>query len=159
MFPDGFIVANRISCNSQATSKKKLLESAGELFSTTTLNQPSSLIFDHLLERERLGSTGFGHGVAIPHARISGTDQAFGCFIHTQQGIDFDAIDNEPVDLIFALLVPEDATEEHLQLLSLLASMFSTEETRQSLRTLAIKNDTVGIIQFLNNFSRLAQSA
>jgi PTS system nitrogen regulatory IIA component len=91
-------------------------------------------IFNRLIERERLGSTGLGHGVALPHARIGDRDVTVGAFIKLDQGVDFDSPDNEPADLLFALLVPEAHTDEHLQILASLAGMFSDNEFCASLR-------------------------
>jgi PTS system nitrogen regulatory IIA component len=110
------------------------LEVLAELLATDdpTLNQET--VFEHLLERERLGSTGLGHGIALPHARMKDVTEAVGAFAQLRQGVSFDAIDDEPVDLAFALLVPESANEMHLQLLSQLASMFSDPQLRQDLR-------------------------
>jgi nitrogen PTS system EIIA component len=92
------------------------------------------MVFERLLERERLGSTGLGHGVALPHARVKEVSEVLGAFIRTARGVDYDASDGEPVDLAFALLVPETATEEHLQLLAHLAGRFSEAATRANLR-------------------------
>ena len=91
-------------------------------------------IFERLLNRERLGSTGIGEGIAIPHCRLPACDKAFGVLLRLEQAIDYDAIDRQPVDLVFALLVPEEATDEHLQVLSMLARNFSEAEFRQALR-------------------------
>ncbi|MCW8908198.1 MAG: PTS sugar transporter subunit IIA, partial [Sedimenticola sp.] len=90
--------------------------------------------FDKLLERERLGSTGLGNGIALPHARMAGVGEARGAFVQLQSKADFDAIDRQPVDLVFGLLVPEQATEEHLQLLARLATLFSDDSFCERLR-------------------------
>lgn len=134
MFSDNFISDERISCDNPAASKKRVLQKLGELLakSATKLNPDDT--FDKLLERERLGSTGLGHGIALPHARVTGIDEAYGAFIQLSSSVEFDAIDNQPVDLIFGLLVPESATKEHLQLLAHLASMFSNAEFCEKLR-------------------------
>jgi PTS system nitrogen regulatory IIA component len=134
MFPPQLIVASRIGSSLEIGSKKRLLEVLAELLATDdpTLNQET--VFEHLLERERLGSTGLGHGIALPHARMKDVTEAVGAFAQLRQGVSFDAIDDEPVDLAFALLVPESANEMHLQLLSQLASMFSDPQLRQDLR-------------------------
>jgi len=116
------------------SSKKKLLEYLGQLISSQLSASSADDIFDRLLNRERLGSTGIGEGIAIPHCRLKECDKAFGVLLRLQQPIDFDAIDRQPVDLVFALLVPEEATDEHLQVLSMLARNFSDEQFRQALR-------------------------
>jgi len=116
----------------QASSKKRLFEQAGLLFE----NQDGiarSLVFDSLFARERLGSTGLGQGVAIPHGRIKGLKEALGALYRLAQPVPFDAPDGNAVSLAFVLLVPEKATEKHLQILSELAQMFSDRALRESL--------------------------
>lgn len=116
----------------EVSSKKRMFEQAGLLFEN---NQgiARSLVFDSLFARERLGSTGLGQGVAIPHGRIKGLRDSVGAFIRLSTPVPFDAPDGQAVHLIFVLLVPEQATEQHLQLLSELAQMFSDRELRQAL--------------------------
>lgn len=125
---------DRISCNLHAVSKKRVLEQLSQLIADSQTDLSPTQVFDSLLSRERLGSTGLGHGVAIPHARVKNNGKTIAALIKLQQGIDYDAIDNQPVDLIFALLVPENSTEEHLQLLAQLAEMFSDKEFVSRLR-------------------------
>ena len=117
-----------------ATSKKRVLEFASQLL--VGADEPLSPrgVFDCLIAREKLGSTGLGHGVAIPHGRLPGLDRTIGVFLRTQKGVDFDAPDKEPVDLVFALLVPEESTEEHLQVLASIASYFGSGRSRNALR-------------------------
>jgi PTS system nitrogen regulatory IIA component len=134
MFPPQFIVASRIGTGLDIGSKKRLLEVLGELLATDDPALQPETVFERLLERERLGSTGLGHGIALPHARVKEVREAVGAFVQLQRGVDFDAIDEKPVDLAFALLVPESATEIHLQLLSRLATMFSDAMLRKDLR-------------------------
>ncbi len=126
---------DRIRYSQKVSSKKRVLEQLSQLFAESTPNLTQDDIFDSLIERERLGSTGFGNGVAIPHSRVQGLKQPLAAFIKLDHGIDFDAMDNEPVDLLFALLVPEDSTEEHLQLLAQLAQMVSEPDLCSQLRT------------------------
>lgn len=123
-----------VSCDSQASSKKRVLEQLSELIATGQESLSRNEVFDSLLARERLGSTGLGHGVAIPHGRLKESDRTIGAFIKLRQGIDYDASDRQPVDLLFALLVPEHSTEEHLQLLARLAEMFSNAAVVARLR-------------------------
>lgn len=125
---------NCIRLDADATSKKRVLESASELLADTDKRLSPRQVFDCLIAREKLGSTGLGHGVAIPHGRLAGLDKTIGVFLKVPRGVDFDAPDNEPVDLIFALLVPEDSTEEHLQVLANIASYFNSEGSRDALR-------------------------
>ena len=115
-----------------ATSKKRAFEQAGLLFE----NQHSiarATVTDNLFARERLGSTGLGHGVAIPHGRIKGLKEAVGALVRLAQPVPFDAPDGKPVSLVFTLLVPEHATEKHLEILSELAQMFSDRTLREAL--------------------------
>ncbi|MGB7543853.1 MAG: PTS IIA-like nitrogen regulatory protein PtsN [Burkholderiales bacterium] len=114
------------------TSKKRLFEQAGLLFENNQ-GVARSLVFDSLFARERLGSTGLGQGVAIPHGRIKGLKEAVGAFVRLAQAVPFDAPDGKPVSLVFVLLVPEQATDRHLQILSELAQMFSDRELRERL--------------------------
>jgi PTS system nitrogen regulatory IIA component len=116
----------------QVSSKKRLFEQVGLMFE----NQHAlarSVVFDSLFARERLGSTGLGQGVAIPHGRIKGLKEALGAFIRVAQPVPFDAPDANPVTLVFVLLVPEKATEKHLQILSELAQMFSDKALREAM--------------------------
>jgi PTS system nitrogen regulatory IIA component len=125
MFPANFINIERTRSQLDITSKKRVLEQLGELLASGAPGLDTDTVFEHLLERERLGSTGLGHGIALPHARAAQVDHAVGAFLQLREGVDFDAMDDQPVDLAFGLLVPQNATEEHLQLLAGLASMFS----------------------------------
>jgi nitrogen PTS system EIIA component len=121
-----------IALDLQVSSKKRLFEQAGLMFE----NQDAvarSVVFDSLFARERLGSTGLGQGVAIPHGRIKGLKEARGAFLRLAQPVPFDAPDGNPVSLVFVLLVPEKATEKHLQILSELAQMFSDKALRELL--------------------------
>jgi len=156
MFPANFLTLERIDCHNQAASKKRALEEMGKLLASITTDLTRDKVFDHLLERERLGSTGLGHGVALPHARIKGLSQACGALIHLEHSVDYDSIDGAPVDLIFGLLVPHDATQEHLQILATLATLFSNEEFRSQLRQANDRNDVMALMQ---NESQFRESA
>lgn len=116
------------------TSKKRMFEQAGLLFENNQ-GVARSLVFDSLFARERLGSTGLGQGVAIPHGRIKGLKEAVGAFVRLAQPVPFDAPDTKPVSLVFLLLVPEQATEQHLRILSELAQMLSDRDLREKLST------------------------
>ena len=116
----------------QASSKKRLFEQVGLLFENHH-GLARSLVFDSLLARERLGSTGLGRGVAIPHGRIKGLKEALGAFFRLGQPVPFDAPDGNAVSMVFVLLVPEQATEKHLQILSELAQMFSDKVLREAM--------------------------
>jgi PTS system nitrogen regulatory IIA component len=119
------LTTERILCCNDIGSKKRLLEQIGELLASSSPQLSQTEIFDALINREKLGSTGLGHGVAIPHGRMDGLDQPVCAFVKLGTPIDFDAADNQPVDLVFTLLVPHESTEEHLQVLSTIAEIFS----------------------------------
>ena len=147
MFPANFIVKERIRAHVECSSKKRVLEQLGDLLISTELELTQDAVFDKLLDRERLGSTALGHGIALPHARMAGVAVAKGAFIQLRDGIDFGAVDRQPVDLAFALLVPEEATDEHLQLLAKLATMFSNAELCESLRNADSADDLLHLIE------------
>lgn len=131
----------QIAVDLEASSKKRAFEQAGLLFE----NQQGiarSVVFDSLFARERLGSTGLGQGIAIPHGRIKGLKDATGAFLRLSAPVQFDAPDGKPVTMLFVLLVPEQANERHLQLLSELAQMFSDREFRDALQN-APDNGTI----------------
>jgi PTS system nitrogen regulatory IIA component len=118
------------------SSKKRLFEQVGLLFENNH-GIAKGLVFDSLFARERLGSTGLGQGVAIPHGRIKGLKEALGAFLRLAQPVPFDAPDGKPVSLVFALLVPEQATEKHLEILSELAQMFCDRALREAMASAA----------------------
>ncbi|MGO8754585.1 MAG: PTS IIA-like nitrogen regulatory protein PtsN [Gallionellaceae bacterium] len=124
---------DNVILDTESTSKKRVFERVGILFENNR-QIARSQVFDSLFAREKLGSTGLGQGVAIPHGRIKNLREAVGAFVKTQSPIPFDAPDGQPVNLIFVLLVPERATDVHLQLLGELAQMFSDKTFREQLQ-------------------------
>jgi nitrogen PTS system EIIA component len=125
---------NNVVVAVEATSKKRAFEGAGLLFENHhSLNR--ALVTDNLFARERLSSTGLGHGVAIPHGRIKGLKNPLAAVMRVQQAFPFDAPDGEPVGLLIFLLVPEAATQRHLEILSEIAEMLSDRELREQLKT------------------------
>lgn len=136
----------RVSYCTQVTSKKRVLERLGELLANGTATLGRDEIFDCLVERERLGSTGLGKGVAIPHGRIEGLDEPLGAFVRLDKAVDFDAIDGQPVDLLFALLVPSESTKEHLGLLAQLAGMFASGPFCARLREVSSDDELYSLI-------------
>jgi len=140
--------ASNIVIDLEASSKKRVFEQAGLLFEN---NQgiARSQVFDSLFAREKLGSTGLGQGVAIPHGRIKGLRDAVGAFIRMTTPVQFDAPDGKAVTLLFVLLVPEQATEHHLQILSELAQMFSDKGFRDNLANAA---DSAAIHALFSNW-------
>lgn len=127
--------------DTESTSKKRVFERVGILFENSQ-NIARSQVFDSLFAREKLGSTGLGQGVAIPHGRVKGLKDAVAAFIKMDNAIPFDAPDGLPVNFIFVLLVPERATDLHLQILGELAQMFSDPNFRDQLEQL---NDPAAI--------------
>jgi len=140
------LTPERIACKASAPSKKRALEKLSELISSASPQVSSIEVFDSLLARERLGGTGVGYGVAIPHGRLKGENTTLGAFISLDSTIDFDAIDKQPVDLLFALLVPEQSTDEHLQILAKIATMFNDGGMREKLRQATSNTELYDII-------------
>ncbi len=118
----------------QATTKKEVLQELGRLASAAT-GQDAMAIFNALWERERLGTTGVGHGIAIPHGRLANLDRVHGFFVRLPQPIDFDSIDNGPVDLVFLLLAPAGAGADHLQALASVSRLLRDQKLCQKLRS------------------------
>ncbi|HET9024284.1 MAG TPA: PTS IIA-like nitrogen regulatory protein PtsN [Burkholderiaceae bacterium] len=124
--------ASNVLLDLPASSKKRAFEQAGLLFENNQ-GVARAKVFDSLFARERLGSTGLGQGVAIPHGRIKGLKDAVAAFVRVAEPIPFDAPDGQPVSVMIFLLVPEQASQTHLDLLSELAQMLSDKAFRQSL--------------------------
>lgn len=123
-------------CNAQVDggSKKRVLELTAKIIAQDYPTLSDNELFSQLIGRERLGSTGIGLGVAIPHCRVSNCAGAIGVLLTLEEPIDFEAVDDQKVDVIFALLVPDEAHEQHLQTLALLAKTFSEPENLVILR-------------------------
>ncbi|MCK5042035.1 MAG: PTS IIA-like nitrogen regulatory protein PtsN [Sphingomonadales bacterium] len=117
----------------KANSKKQLLQELAA-FGAKLTGQKEQEIFSVLLERERLGTTGVGHGVAIPHGKFSNLDKIYGVFAHMESPVDFESVDDKPVDLIFMLLVPEDAGADHLKALARISRLMRNKEVCEKLR-------------------------
>ncbi len=128
--------ADNILLDLEAGSKKRVFEQAGLLFENNN-GIARATVFDSLFAREKLGSTGLGQGVAIPHGRIKGLKEARGAFLRLAAPVPFDSPDGKPVSLLFVLLVPEQATEQHLQILSELAQRFSDRSFRDAIANAA----------------------
>ena len=126
-----------VVCAHDIASKKRALEYLAELLARQTGADKTLEIFQQLTEREKLGSTALGHGVALPHARTELCSEPVGAFIKLDRGIDFDSPDGKPVDLLFALLAPQQGAELHLKILAALAGMFSNNDFCDDLRTAA----------------------
>jgi nitrogen PTS system EIIA component len=128
------ISPDRVFEHVQGGSKKKVLETAAGLIARQLPELDPNELFDNLISREKLGSTGLGKGIAIPHCRAQHCTQAIGAFIKLEAPVDFDALDRQPVDMLFVLLVPKAAHEEHLNLLAKIATLFNDEHRRETLR-------------------------
>lgn len=117
----------------QCTSKKRALEMISEIVAEHT-GQNSTELFECMLSREKMGSTGIGNGIAIPHARMQSSEKAIAVLMQCESPIEFDAIDNRPVDLLFALLVPDAQCKEHLKTLSCMAERLNDKQILKQLR-------------------------
>jgi len=127
------LTAKSIIPNLRANSKKQALQEIARRAADLT-GQHERAIFDVLLERERLGTTGVGHGIAIPHGKLPTLDRVHGLFARLERPIDFDAIDEQPVDLIFVLLAPEQAGADHLKALARVSRMLRDGQVCDKLR-------------------------
>jgi nitrogen PTS system EIIA component len=137
-----------------ASSKKRLFEQIGVLFENREAIARATT-YDSLFAREKLGSTGLGHGIAIPHGRIKGLKQTLCAFVKPATPIQWDAPDSLPAELIFFILVPEKANEQHLQILSELAQMFSDKSFRDSV---AACTDAESAHRLLTNWTPYAST-
>lgn len=131
---EDILTPERALTDVQAGSKKRVLEQIAKLVASDLPDLDAQEIFESLVAREKLGSTGFGNGIAIPHCRLTGCTAPLSAVLRLEAPVDFDAIDGAPVDLLFVLLVPQEATDQHLELLRQIASMLDREEVRLSLR-------------------------
>ena len=137
--------ASQVLVGVEATSKKRAFEEAGLLFENLH-GLSRALITDSLFARERLGSTGLGHGVAIPHGRIKGLKAPMAAVLQLAQPIGFDAPDEQPVGLLIFLLVPEAATQKHLEILSEIAELLSDADLRERIKSAASVDELHGLI-------------
>ncbi len=126
----------------QGVSKKRTLEYIANVISQRQESLEAKTVFNQLITREKLGSTGLGNGFALPHCRLSCCEKPQAIFLRLAEPIDFDAVDRKPVDMVFALIVPEGESEQHLNFLRMIAEQFSDEELCASLRS-ASDSDTL----------------
>ncbi len=134
MLDSDLLSPDRILAGVRINSKKRLLELISVTLAKKNKNLSSREIFESLCAREHLGSTGLGGGVAIPHGRIGGTDHVEALFLRLPKPLPFDAEDGQPVDLLFALTVPKDCTEDHTKLLENIAERFSDQGLLEQIR-------------------------
>ena len=130
-------------------SKKQTLEKIATLCAEHTQLE-EQVIFGALVERERLGTTGVGHGVAIPHARLANLKELYGAFVRAKP-IDFESVDGQPVDLLFVLLVPEDSGADHLKALARISKLLRDEEVCAQLRQAQTPEDVINLIKKADN--------
>jgi len=124
----------RTACQVPGVSKKRLFETIARIISDDQPSLEYEEVFTHLIAREKLGSTGLGQGIAIPHCRLDSCPRPLGTLVTLEQGIDFDAPDERPVDLLFALLVPGEANQQHLDILASVARLFHQADFCRQLR-------------------------
>ncbi|MBT8071677.1 MAG: PTS transporter subunit EIIA [Xanthomonadales bacterium] len=148
MLDRDLISPGRIFANVRINSKKRLLQLIATTLAKKNKELNSREIFESFCDRENLGSTALGNGVAIPHGRISGTDEVEALFLQLVQPLSYETDDGQPVDLIFALVVPQDYTEDHAKLLSSTAERFSDVDFLEQLRSAEDANE---IWQLLSN--------
>lgn len=128
------LTPERCFCKLPGVSKKRFLTNTSELIADETQILSADQIYTALLAREQLGSTGIGNGIAIPHCRVAGCEKVTGALVTLEEGIDFDAIDSRLVDLLFVLIVPAEEMEEHLKVLSAVATLFHQDGFCERLR-------------------------
>ena len=128
------VTPERVRYDNESHSKKAALEMLANLIARSDNSLTQNNVFDCLINREKLGSTGMGNGIAIPHGRAKHEHETVGAFIRLAEAVDYDAVDNQPVDLLFCLLVPEESTQEHLDMLATLATRFSDADFVKQLR-------------------------
>ena len=127
------LTRDRVAVAIKVSSKKRMLEELAELLSRQLPGMDQHTVFAVLNERERLGSTGIGHGIALPHGRLNGISEPIAAAVRLHQPLDFDAIDDKPITLVIGLLVPAEATDQHLRILSQLAGAFSDSPFRREI--------------------------
>lgn len=131
---EDILTPGRSLVNAPGGSKKRVLEQIAGLIARDLPDLDAQDIFESLFAREKIGSTGFGNGIAIPHCRLAGCAAPISAVLRLESAVDFDAADGAPVDLLFVLLVPQAATDAHLQLLRQIASVLDRQEVREQLR-------------------------
>ena len=141
----------RISANNSINSRKKVLETLANILAETNVGLDQQMVFRHLIEREKISSTALGNGIAIPHCRIDNISGPQAALLRISPGIDYDSPDQIPVTLFLALLVPQDAIEEHLEILANLAKILSKEDVRQALNQAADSNQILLILRSNSN--------
>lgn len=135
------LVPERTRCGITAASKKRAIEEVAVLIAEAIDTLSADDVYEKLIGREKLGTTAIGHGIAIPHCRIEGCDDIVGSLFRLDTPVDFGAFDDEPVSILFVLLVPIEEVEDHLEALAMLAQRFESDNYRDSLMTAAGDQD------------------
>ena len=128
------LTPDRCFCKMRGFSKKRLLKTLSAALGESISNLDETQVFDSMMAREQLGSTGIGNGIAIPHCRVPDCNEIIGCLITLDTYIDYDSVDGMPVDLIFLLIVPEEKRDDHVRTLSILAERFNSKNFCNILR-------------------------
>jgi len=150
------LIQDRVLANVLVTSKKRALEFVSDLIAKDDGAAAQRLVMDGFCARERMGTTAFGGGVAMPHGRLKNFSEARGAFVRLSEPIDFHAADGEPVDLIFALAVPDHFTDQHLILLAQIAEMFTDRDLLARLRS---ARDSAALFELLAGWSEVKPHA
>ena len=137
---------DRTECAVQCNSKKRILEIIADIAAKQNQNIDQATVLNSLMARERMGSTGIGNGIALPHGRLPGLEKVIAIVVTSTPAIDFDALDDKPVDIFFALLVPEEQTEGHLQTLATVAGKLSDKETIKAIRRATTSDDILSAL-------------
>jgi PTS system nitrogen regulatory IIA component len=148
---ENILTPGRSLVNVPGGSKKAVLEEIAKLIGQQVPEFDWQTVYESLIAREKLGSTGFGNGIAIPHCRLKGCTSPVSAVLHLEKPVDFDAIDGAPVDLLFVLLVPEAATDAHLELLRQIASMLDRADVRASLRNAKTSDELYNVVLHVQN--------
>lgn len=140
------ISLDRTACAVDCSSKKRIFDVISEI---AVLQQPQldqHTVLSSLLAREKMGSTGIGNGIALPHGRLSDISEVMAIVVTSETPVDFDAIDNKPVDIFFAILVPSEQTEGHLQTLAMIAKKLSDKDIVKRIRVATNKDEIIAAL-------------
>jgi len=157
MLLEEIINPDAVLCNAHARSKKHCLEILSELLVRSSPDISAEEIFESLIERERLGCTSLDMGVAFPHCRVEGLDKSIAAMIKLSEAVDFDAVDGEPVDLVFGLMVPLELDDSHVADIKMITSLLRDAGLRGRLRDASTSTDLYESLQHGGNLSAPAQ--
>ena len=146
MHLEDILSVERCRCRIQGVSKKRILNTISELISENIDSLEAADVFDALMAREQLGTTGLGNGIAIPHCRLAPCEKIIGALITLDKPIDFDSLDNKPVDILFVMLVTHEESDEHVKTLAEIARLFIDEDFCYTLRHTVDNEDLYNIV-------------